>query len=115
MSKGFLIVGTRVTARRACSISAAPQSKVRGESTELLYLLERTWFKSRHRFGRRGNELAEQELFGQFARSNSPQLIERLARAAADNQSMADYYDRNEVRESHTRLPGDIIWAWPTG
>src|SRR5262249_19915498 len=49
-SKGFSIVRTRVTDRRACSNGIARWSNSPGEVTELLCLLGETCFKSRRLF-----------------------------------------------------------------
>ena len=51
-SKGFFIVRTRVTDRRACSNGIARWSNSQGEVTELLCLFGETWFKSRRLFWR---------------------------------------------------------------
>lgn len=50
-SKGFFIAGKGFRAQQACSTRTALWSRFRDELTELLTLLDETWFKSRSHLG----------------------------------------------------------------
>jgi len=93
MSKGFLILGTKDTTRHSCSTRTGQGSNVPGESTQLFWSLDNTWFKSRRQLGCWEVVLPRKNWLGEFARPNSPH-VEALASPVVVWPMPALYYLR---------------------
>jgi hypothetical protein len=128
-SKGFLIVGTRVTARRSCSKDIVCCDDSSRDLTQHLgsqcdgkvQIPSPVWTVDQRGLDharRQSPHFADgfvpvqelhdihtgaQALLGQFARLNWPRPIDQLPRSVIDEPTAAAYYSYNLVRESQVR------------